>query len=186
MDSDRWREVSRIYHAARTAVDRSRFLDEACGGDDNLRADVESLLQHDAGSGAVLAAPGRIARAILAGMAPRTMPERIGSYRILSFIGAGGMGEVYRAKDLKLDREVAIKILPDDVADDPGCAVASPRRSPMPKLAESGARRALEWIEKGLEERSPNMIYMKATPLWDSIRDDSRFQAVLREMNFPG
>jgi adenylate cyclase len=47
-------------------------------------------------------------------------------------------------------------------------------------------RRSLEWMEKGLEERSPNMIYMKTTPLWDSIRDDSRFQAVLRQMNFPG
>jgi hypothetical protein len=48
------------------------------------------------------------------------------------------------------------------------------------------ARRSLEWIEKGLEERSPNMIYMKATPMWDSVRGDARFQAVLRQMNFPG
>jgi len=119
MDSDRWREVSRIYHAARTAEDRARFLDEACAGDDQLRAEVESLLTHDAESGAVLAAPGRVAGAMLAGMAPRPMPERIGSYRILSFIGAGGMGEVYRARDVKLDRDVAIKVLPRDVADDP-------------------------------------------------------------------
>ena len=119
MNSDRWREISRIYHAARTAGDRARFLDEACAGDDKLRADVESLLAHDADSGAVLAAPGRVAGAMLAGMAPRPMPERIGSYRILSFIGAGGMGEVYRARDVKLDRDVAIKVLPGDVADDP-------------------------------------------------------------------
>ena len=119
MDFDRWRELSRIYHAARTAGDRARFLDEACAGDDQLRAEVESLLAHDAESGAVLAAPGRVAGAMLAGMASRPMPERIGSYRILSFIGAGGMGEVYRARDVKLDRDVAIKVLPHDLADDP-------------------------------------------------------------------
>jgi serine/threonine-protein kinase len=119
MDSDRWREISRIYHAARTAEDRDRFLDEACAGDDELRADVESLLAHDADSGAVLEAPGRIAEAMVAGMASRPMPERIGSYRSLSFIGAGGMGEVYRARDVKLDRDVAIKVLPREVADEP-------------------------------------------------------------------
>jgi eukaryotic-like serine/threonine-protein kinase len=119
MDSDRWREVSRIYHAARTAEDPARFLDGACAGDDQLRAEVESLLAHDAESGAVLAAPGRVAGEMLAGMATPPMRERIGSYRILSFIGAGGMGVVHRARDLKLDRDVAIKVLPHDVADDP-------------------------------------------------------------------
>ena len=119
MDSDRWAEVSRIYHGARTAEDPARFLDEACGDDDQLRAEVQSLLAHDAESAAVLAVPGRVAGAMLAGTAPRTIPERIGSYRVLSFIGAGGMGEVYRARDLKLDRDIAIKVLPRDVADDP-------------------------------------------------------------------
>ncbi|MCZ6641357.1 MAG: serine/threonine protein kinase, partial [Gammaproteobacteria bacterium] len=45
--------------------------------------------------------------------------ERLGPYEILSPLGAGGMGEVYRAKDTKLDREVAIKVMPADVASSP-------------------------------------------------------------------
>src|SRR6188508_1854547 len=45
--------------------------------------------------------------------------DRLGPYEILSALGAGGMGEVYRARDTKLDRDVAIKILPDLFAQDP-------------------------------------------------------------------
>src|SRR5215469_607230 len=50
---------------------------------------------------------------------PLSAGTRLGPYEILAPIGAGGMGEVYRAKDIKLDRQVAIKILPDAVAQDP-------------------------------------------------------------------
>src|SRR3954470_23125573 len=49
---------------------------------------------------------------------PLTPGTRLGPYEILAPIGAGGMGEVYRAKDTKLDREVAIKVLPTAVAQD--------------------------------------------------------------------
>src|SRR6266567_804547 len=49
---------------------------------------------------------------------PRTVGERLGSYEILGLIGAGGMGEVYRAHDTKLARDVAIKVLPEALARD--------------------------------------------------------------------
>ena len=49
----------------------------------------------------------------------------LGPYKIISLIGAGGMGEVYRARDTKLDRDVAIKILPSAFAGDPGVWLAS-------------------------------------------------------------
>jgi serine/threonine-protein kinase len=45
--------------------------------------------------------------------------------------------------------------------------------------------RAIEWCRKGLEERAPNMVYMKVGPPWDPIRGDPRFQAMIRDMNFP-
>ena len=50
---------------------------------------------------------------------PMTPGTRLGSYEIAAPIGAGGMGEVYRATDLKLKREVALKVLPAVLANDP-------------------------------------------------------------------
>ena len=52
-------------------------------------------------------------------MCPSFAGDKIGPYEILALIGKGGMGEVYRARDTKLDRDVAVKVLPDDLAGDP-------------------------------------------------------------------
>jgi hypothetical protein len=45
--------------------------------------------------------------------------------------------------------------------------------------------RAIEWCRRGIDERSPNMLYMKVGRPWDALRGDPRFQAILRQMNFP-
>jgi eukaryotic-like serine/threonine-protein kinase len=114
---DRWRLVERLYHEAlsREEDQRAAFLREACVGDDALRREVESLLAHDAsefmGTPAIEAmTPADFdlpeAPRALAGM-------RLGTYQIGSLLGVGGMGEVYRARDTKLGRDVAIKILPE-------------------------------------------------------------------------
>jgi serine/threonine protein kinase len=91
-------------------AEREKFLRDACREDASLRSEVESLLLHDGNPQAFETASER--RMNLIG-------QRIGVYEIRSLLGAGGMGEVYRARDTKLDRDVAIKVLPAEFAADP-------------------------------------------------------------------
>src|SRR5262245_58177789 len=112
---DRWGTVERLFHQAlaRPVSERAAFLAEACAGNEELRREAESLLEQDVPDdgftrGAVAAADGLVSdagRSVLMG-------RRLGAYQILAPIGAGGMGEVYRARDTRLGRDVAIKILP--------------------------------------------------------------------------
>jgi serine/threonine-protein kinase len=89
-------------------------LAEACAGDAGLAREVAALLAAQAVAGSFLSVPPGVG-AFEASLAPGT---RLGSYDVLSIIGVGGMGEVYKAHDTKLGRVVAIKILPDAVARD--------------------------------------------------------------------
>jgi Tol biopolymer transport system component len=102
----------------RPRAERGAFLAAACGDDDALRQDVESLLAYDAASAPFLEQPAAVVLA--AGIAHAEVVNRqLGPYTILSPLGAGGMGEVYRARDTKLGRDVAIKILPSHFTSDP-------------------------------------------------------------------
>jgi serine/threonine protein kinase len=92
-----WSRIEGIFHSAleRKRAERADYVRTACEGDEDLRLRVESLLAHD-DSGSSLGA--------LTGC-------RLGPYEILAPLGAGGMGEIYRARDTRLDRTVAVKIL---------------------------------------------------------------------------
>jgi serine/threonine protein kinase len=94
------------------------FVAEACGEDTDLRREVDSLLARASDADDFLngVAADVIGAATEKG---RLVGERIGPYAIDCCLGAGGMGEVYRARDGKLDRDVAIKILPQAIAADP-------------------------------------------------------------------
>jgi len=108
MSRAHWSQVDELFYAAleREPAERMAFLAEACRGDASLRSEVEALLSADDRAGSFLE------RGLQ--RAPTTLEpgQVLGSYRIEGLIGRGGMGEVYRARDSRLSREVAIKVLP--------------------------------------------------------------------------
>ena len=114
-------EVERICLAAldRPAEERAAFLEDACHGDEVLRQDVESLLAHASPAEQFIEKPAVAGAGALAGLSGLSLGQRLGPYHIVDRLGAGGMGEVYRAHDTQLGREVAIKILPVVFAADP-------------------------------------------------------------------
>src|SRR5262245_60107606 len=114
MTPERWKRVEAIFNEALALAPGSRvaFLAQACGGDEALRLDVESLIDETESDDRVLE---RETVAVHAPMVGRPL----GGYQLQALLGAGGMGEVYRGRDAKLGRDVAIKILPRAVTRDP-------------------------------------------------------------------
>jgi hypothetical protein len=121
MTPERWRQIEGLCREAmdRDATERNRFLEQACAGDDELRGEVESLLSKQTNAGSFLAEPAvhQAAKELGDTMTPLASGAQLGSYRIEQVLGRGGMGVVYRAFDTRLNRPVAIKVLPDDLAD---------------------------------------------------------------------
>src|SRR5688572_6346591 len=117
MSSDRWRRIEELYQTAyaRPASERAAFLDEACAGDAMLRQEVESLLAQPVSTDGCLDHPA-LEVAAPRSPVPLTVGKRLGPYEVAGPIGAGGMGEVYRARDRGLNRDVALKILPEPFA----------------------------------------------------------------------
>jgi serine/threonine protein kinase len=120
VSSDRWEEINRLYNAAVEVDEKERtvFLENACGHDADLRREVESLLAYDQQAEQFLDRPAlEVTAEKLAGEPPSLVGRKLGPYQILGVLGAGGMGEVYRARDTRLNRTVAIKVLPKHLSE---------------------------------------------------------------------
>ena len=116
MKPEHWKRIEELFHEARgrPPADRATFLAQACSDDEVIWRKVEALLADSESDDGFLARPALAMPALLVMEPPHpTMIGRsLGGYHLQALLGAGGMGEVYRARDAKLQRDVAIKILP--------------------------------------------------------------------------
>ena len=115
MTSNRWEQINRIYDAALEVAEAERpaFLERNCQGDEELRREVESLLAYDKQAQQFIDRPAlQLAAEKLSNEPPSLIGRKLGPYQIQVALGAGGMGEVYKARDTRLNRTVAIKVLP--------------------------------------------------------------------------
>ena len=127
MNPDSWERAAELFDTALSLApkERAAFLDEACSRQDALRERVEELLaNHEEAE-----ANGFLERATEVESMELAPGTELGRYKLVRLIGAGGMGQVYQATDTRLDRTVAIKVLPSDVASNPDVRVRFEREA---------------------------------------------------------
>jgi hypothetical protein len=120
IDTEKWHEVKEIFYAAlqRAPEERGRFLDELCKDNEDLRREVESMISSSEAAGSFMKDPavGKVTEELPENKNKLSAGQSLSHYKILKLLGAGGMGEIYLARDENLDRRVAVKILNEKFA----------------------------------------------------------------------
>ena len=166
MKPDRWQQVEQLYHSTleKEVSERAEYLAGACAGDEGLRQEVESLLAYEDGAEDFIESPALdVAAKMMAAGQDSTVPgQTINQYKIISPLGAGGMGEVYLAEDTRLERRVALKFLPVLLTQDKGhlrrfeqearavAALSHPNVCMIHEVVETGAARhciVMEYVD---------------------------------------
>ena len=123
MTPEQWHRVKEVFEAAlgHAPEERSAFLGQACGGDDLLCSEVESLLSSYEQEKSFMETPAAAlaAQSLVKEESAALVGQQLGRYQVVREIGRGGMGVVYLAQDVSLDRPVALKLLPKHLTSDP-------------------------------------------------------------------
>ncbi len=168
---EKWKEISRIFNSAleKEPPVRTAYLAEVCGSDEELRAEIEMLLQaHEVSDSFIDVSKPSVARNEFL---PLEKGAKIGAFEIISLLGKGGMGEVYLAQDLRLNRLIALKVLPPDSALDSQAKKRLLREAKSAAALEHPNVCAIHEIGESDERAFIVMQYIEGKTLAETLRN---------------